>query len=333
MSFCAGKEEKCWVINYIIPRPKIIRYKYPRENWQEIAGDRFTIDQIPDRILATYRPRWLSIVTCRMNIDGHIPAGSLQDVGAWIIPNPFYVPFSPSPTFTGIYLRWEWLNPFTNNGNATYGNFGVRIFYLNNQNVETSVDLLPDSSSNNYAFWFFTCISRRIDQMSLIAENPVTIPGNCRFKVFNCSNQVILDITNTVCPEVEVIDCQFTPNDLKTIKITPKDREVLINLPGFLTKLPFTRDKQKCVKVVLLRLVANPFTERFFEILEICSPPCCQKEPFVEIECESDCGCERCPDSYCFACLNGNEVCCYGGDGTVIKRIPLDKLCKDQKIC
>ena len=313
------KEICVWAI-VPVKTPKRIRYQYPGEPAIEVEGESFSIENIPGRVIATYTPN----ATVRIS-GNHAPwiTWATNPFVAWLnlILNPSYVSFSPSPSFRGEFLRWEWANPLGDNGNATYNYAMIDIFYRDTSGIEQIGRLLPNQSSNNYSFWFYTPDSRSLVSLNLNPSNPQQI-DQCRFRIFNAAGQTILDITRNVCPTVTEIpeNCTFNETDRRLIYryIQPK----------FSNNRIVVETRANCIDVYLNLLLGQGALA--MKMATECSPVGCPP-PKYEIDCcENDkCKDRKCPKGTAKRILiGGSRLQCVDAKGCVLQEIEYDPKCE-----
>jgi hypothetical protein len=302
----------CIYSNRPIFTPKKIRYKYPGQEWQEIAGDRFTLEEQPDKTFAVYiNPQAIVTQVSRMRIDGHIPAGTLFDATVLVA-----MDFQAQRTdrFIGTYIGWEWANPFTSNGNATFNHLQLRLNYIDANNNINFVQLNPTISLFQLSFWFADAVSRRVDQIILNPTNPVITPGQCELKIFDINNNLIFSQSSDVCPDVEIIPakCEYKQENEKLVKKW---------IVGFFQNLR-VEYQSNCATVWL---DSPPFFPT--QVYKECSDPECSP-PRIRFDKKCEEPCKKCPPGTVTRVLNGRNLLCVDGRGCLIKTIKFDSKCE-----
>ena len=266
----------CIYSNRPIFTPKKIRYKYPGQEWQEIAGDRFSTELIQrfNTIQGiSYRVIWRS----------------------WSPPLGRYgSPSSVDPAL-GIVVGIQNIN-----GNA--------FMVVNSGNQLISLGLTwPQITGNGAA----DPIIERIETLSGQIVDTIT---ECVFRVFNNSNQVILNITNSNCPEVETISakCEYKQENEKLVKKW---------IVGFFQNLR-VEYQSNCATVWL---DSPPFFPT--QVYKECSDPECPP-PRIRFDKKCEEPCQKCPPGTVTRVLNGRSLLCVDGRGCLIKTIKFDSKCE-----
>jgi hypothetical protein len=196
--YCPGQE------------PKKIRYRYPNENWQEIAGESYSTNLLP--ISGGGYPATWEVKPGDLDVDLSISTYPTFDcLGNPTIINATYT--NPYPTvITGTIESVEFLWPPFGCGNGLYGTpqeVPIKIIYkdLNNNILTRQIDdftATPNLAQMGIISWHAD------DRDFTIKFTDVTRPDDplkyrCQFTVFDALNNVILSITRDDCPEVVVV--------------------------------------------------------------------------------------------------------------------------------
>lgn len=207
------KGEVCIFANTPIWEPKKIRYRYPGENWQEIAGEsyyfikEFQSPNLPITDTGLYEIINPIAVYRRTNPI----TGFVRENARYILDIPHLLIRGP--------LNLIWVSG-DHGGNKQIVLFGQKkpgeqteIYYLITAEPQ---DFFPNKpAGNTHTFKSFTY------NLALIQEDPDNPPPikKCTFKVFNIFDQEILSITRDECPEVAVIPerCYFKPENERLI--------------------------------------------------------------------------------------------------------------------
>ncbi|MCA2626021.1 MAG: hypothetical protein IM506_20280 [Microcystis sp. M19BS1] len=196
--YCPGQE------------PKKIRYRYPNENWQEIAGESYSTNLLP--ISGGGYPATWEVKPGDLDVDLSISTyQSFDCLGNPTIRNAIYT--NPYPTvITGTIESVEFLTPLYGCGNGLYGTpseVSIKIIYKDTNNNITTAIINDFTATPNLAQ--MGIISWHADDRDFtIKFTDVTRPDDplkyrCQFTVFDALNNVILSITNDDCPEVVVV--------------------------------------------------------------------------------------------------------------------------------
>jgi hypothetical protein len=299
--------EVCIYSNNPIYTAKKIRYRYPGESWQEIVGDRYTLEQTP--------PQWNSLPMVQYRIyyqgvkisDGqrvtNVPANVVTG-GFVLVPTPFFGAWIRIP---GTYRDTVYL--VTSTGFKVFDQNGTRdIGHLYSYR---GVAEWPTGHNYTYNFQPEDLVSGSfsITKVVRLSDNqeipPVT---QCIFKVFNLANDLIFSATKDVCPEVEVIpeSCIYKPE---------KERLVKKVVVGQFQSLRV--DYQLNCATVWLDSPPFPFSLQMYK--ECSEPPC----PPPKIRLDKKCLelCQQCPPGTVTRVLTGSNIDCVDINGCIIKTI------------
>jgi|LakMenEpi03Aug12_release.lakeMendotaPanAssembly.Ray.scaffolds.fasta_scaffold10262_18 hypothetical protein len=225
------KGEVCIFANTPIWEPKKIRYRYPGEAWQEIAGESYLIDLLPISG-GDYLAHWV-VEAEDVLFDFKLALFSGFDCTGGATTRIFsytgYRRFGmPEPC---IILAVEWSQPLdTSCGNTRTYNlmpqfpWGINIIYKNaNNEIKTYGPITFDKLLNPPPTRDISSkvLSREIKKFKFTdAYRPNDPPKyKCEFTVFDIFNNVILSITRDECPDVEVIPerCYFKPENERLV--------------------------------------------------------------------------------------------------------------------
>lgn len=281
---------------------KKIRYKYPGEAWQEIAGDRFSCQSVLGGYGKTSRV-WIygTVKRCfRHNIFWNFTESGDGAVGE-------QGPIEVRGKVLGVYLDYL---------PGQYGDFFSK-FYL-----------LLETAPNTFSIRTIISATNNLSENSCYTENPLSpfadsidkSTNNVRisryegetqfeFNVFDISNQKILSITRETCPEVIVVPerCYFQPENEKFVR--------KINV-GFYQTLK-TEYSGNCA-IVLLESYPLPIP---IEIYRECSdnPNCPPPRIRFDKKCQEKC--EQCSPGTTVKVLLRNRIACVDAFGCVKKMI------------
>ncbi len=303
----------CIYANTPIWELKKIRYKYPGESWQEIAGDRFTLENLS--------PEWnpLPDVWYAVHFQGiHFISGDIVSEIA-----TFQGGFVLVPTL--YWGEWVWSGPFDSyvvrgtsyavlhrNGTVDAGGFigGGRGM------TEWPTGLnynKPPSRYNDIRLGSFsiTKVVRISDGQEI---PPIT---KCVFKVFDVFDQEILSITRDVCPEVMIVPerCYYKAENERLVR--------KVNV-GFFQNLR-TEYNGNCATVWLDAPPLEFATEMYKECSD--NPNCPPPRIRFDKKCEEKC--EQCPPGTTIKVLLGNRIACVDAFGCVLKTVKFKPGCNN----
>ena len=322
--------------------PKKIRYRYPGENWKEIAGDRYTleIDQnswlpLPLTLYTVYfsakiwcwdnsgvSMQWTQPVTGGFYLKSR---GFTNSAVIRRFNTPDNVATINGETFeiwhkNGIeYLRILGIGP---NPVIEFTPFSCPGTERCNRNQEASCINIPGQGNlstlglvNRQAA---ALGSVKVDRVVRASDNQEIFPTNkCTFKVFNILNQEILSITRDDCPEVIVVPerCYFKDENERLV------RKVNIS---FFQDLE-AKYNGHCA-TVLLKSYPLPLP---VEIYKECSdnPNCPPPRIRFDKKCEEKC--EQCPPGTAIKVLLGSRIACVDAVGCVLKSIKYKPGCNN----
>ncbi len=306
--------EACGRVVYREYLSSVVRWRYPGEEWQEIKGDDYSVDELPAQCCGTWD------FTVGFNVPGCNGLRGYSGISTVRIPY-------------GTYRRLEYRtdNPFTNTT--------IQLVYWDcNQNIEkpryiwsstgkSSVipncgdpEAIHDMPGSTY--WIMQVV--RVDG----SDQGCT---QCKFTVYN-KGQIVHNETRQECPEVEILPCRLS-NVVKEIKIKKIVYYQGIEVVKFARDTIFTVEiPQHCLNIYKTDLQASliplPNIYPHYEfVAQICSDIDC---PPPEYHVICDCECESCPDGTCpVEC--GDHICCYETSGVAVKSIPIEKYCDKSK--
>lgn len=298
----------CGTVTYREYLPPVVRWRYPGEEWQEIQGDDYTVEQ-------KYPDNTKFVVDFSVDYYGY---------GNYI--NSFSnrrIPYLFPGKIIDIY------------GYEYDGNYYTHVvikWIENNTGLEKIYRYFVNTSPNSKYIvtdWIAT---------------PDRPPTNCEFKIFNQEELVYIETRNT-CPEVEKLPCRLSDvtKQIKIEKIPYLERiEVRSEGIDYISLLPPILQgydiPDECLNIYLTYTLAPPIiseykpipgvTNPYQFIQQICSVPGCPP-PKYEVICDCN-DCESCPENTCVVECEGN-ICCYDKvTGKSIKSIPIDNYCRDE---
>lgn len=311
----------CIYSNAPLWEPKKIRYRYPGENWQEIAGDRYT--SVPEFDIVRggqYFDTW-TLVSTKGTV---VREGAKLDINLRTVPNGIFSTFdyivAQGFSFTGTFVSWQ----YSRNHSTTVTSDGQPSFYLihritykNNNNQLITSAAFTEWLPQNFHYGYFR--SRVITEMHFKDSNnyiPPAVQTKCTFKVFNTLNQEILSITRNNCPEVIVVPerCYYQAENEKLVK--------KINI-GFFQALK-TEYIENCAKVILESYPLPLPVEIYKECSDHNCPP-----PRIRFDKKCEEKCEQCPSGTAVKVLLGNRIACVDAVGCVKKMLKYKPGCNN----
>ncbi|WP_036488034.1 hypothetical protein [Myxosarcina sp. GI1] len=312
--------ESCGKVVYREYLPPVIRWKYPNEDWQEIEGDDYAIEQEKGKCPTAYILKWRFrasptrdwIIYQTGDSSFYPPFEDLQFIfddrsGGIVTGFPLLSASYPKSRGNGLwYFKYSWRE----NGTSK------RTFA---QQFQSSLFQLEGTSE----FISFERLDGELDNC-----------GNCIFTVYK-NEQIVYQETRDVCPKVEKIDSRLSDvykevrvdklSYLEGIEVVNYAKDILAVTNNFKSDIP-----SWCLNIYstslqpsIIPLEAIKYLDARY-IAQICSPPTLPP-PSYEVICNCD-SCESCPDGTCpVEC--GGKICCYNDLGVSIKEIPLSNYC------
>jgi hypothetical protein len=287
------KGKICIYSNAPVWELKKIRYRYPGESWQEIAGDHYSCQTVLGGYGKTSRV-WISgiVKQCfRHNIVWNFTeSGPINVTGKILGVYLDYLPGYSGSLFTTLYFLLE-----TRPNTFSISPIVSSTLRLSENSCYTENPFSPfadtiDKSTNNVQ------ISRHEGETQF------------EFKVFDISNQEILSITRDVCPEVIVVPerCYFRPENERLVGrwiVGFLDPPLRIEYEGHCASV--WRDYHLFSLLIFKECSDNPN----------CPPPRIR----FDKKCEEKC--EQCPSGTALKVLLGGNIACVDSVGCVKKMI------------
>ncbi len=290
--------EGCGRVVYREYLPSVVRWRYPGEQWQEIEGDDYSIDERP-----------------------------AQCCGSWDITVEYYVPgcnraldYSGTRTVRipyGKYRRLEYQldNPFVRTQIAV-------IYWDCRQNKEKSISVWSSTGKSS--------ILPNCGDPTAIHDQPgstyqlvsaVRVDAGqetcteCTFTVYK-NQEVVHSEQRENCPQGEILPCRLS-DEVKEIKIEKEaylqrievrnESIDVVSVSPLDAPLIFTSQlPTDCLNIYKTATLAPPILSEYVPvpgvinpyqfIQQICSAPGC---PPPEYQVICDCECESCPDGTC----------------------------------
>lgn len=331
----------CIFANTPIWEPKKIRYRYPGEAWQEIAGESYLIDLLP--VSGGNYPATWGIKRGDLLIDLTITIFSGGDCN-WpaytktaTYTNDFDHPVNGYIEFIGTVLSVEWTNPSSHPNLFQCGNNGYRelgpqpetfinIIYKDaNNQVQSLGPIILYKILNPPAMRYSLLPTKR--KLKKIKFTDITRPDDppkyqCQFTVFDVFNQVILDIIRDDCPEVIVVPerCYYkAENERLVAKVEIGWFESLrVEYSG------------NCATVWVDDIIDSFFIPLPRQIYKECTdnPKC--PPPRIRLD-NKDCEekCRQCPPGTAVKVLSGGNIICVNAFGCILKKIKFKPGCNN----
>jgi hypothetical protein len=299
--------------------PPSIRWRYPGEDWQEILGDDYKINEnLTGQCSTKYKASWIT------NVFGSNTKCSNSSA-------VLFGPYNVWGPVSGVIFK----NPRGNCG--AYESMYLLCHGLSSQPRKVDqIEFLIGSNSvlGRYA--------NAINFQVVLDDNQPDNCGNCTFMVTKNGN-IVHQETRSVCPEVEKLPCRLS-DVVKTIEIEKlpylerievrnQSIEPIYLPPANVPLLDVKSLPNECLNIYNTYILAPPFLSDYVPlpgiinpyqyIAQICSAPGCSP-PQYQVIC--DCECQVCPDNtHPITC--GDSICCYGSDGIAVKTISIDDYC------
>jgi len=334
--------EPCSTVRWREYLPPKIRWRYPGEIWQEIDGDNYSTEVVPDLSRNTaYRIKYRSYKTTP---DGQPSQWDttertlstqyiIDGIESWWLdvdhPNPIYPPRSFYKRYPpeARYVTREILGNVTPPSSYRTANF--RLGYIS-KGIETIRSVLSE-----VGIWF----------TNLEAVDPAKRTSACVFRIYR-NGQIVHQETRSVCPEVEKTAYQLS-NDIKersidkvayTERIEIRDQSITPIFVGP-TDLPLIDVKplpRNCLNIYSTYTLAPPLLSEYVPLPGVLNPysfiqQICSVSGGPPPEYEVICGCtdcEKCPPETCPVYCDG-QICCYNDYGVSVKEIPIDRYCEE----
>lgn len=302
--------------------PKKIRYRYLGESWQEIAGNSFTLETIP----STGGDTFDSWILWRFEAKHEVWANtSTKLIEVDTRSGKFYFP-SQDYVINGKILQIVSENFFRGAfSGANFNGFDTVpyiVYWINSSGQTNRSELYPRSVSNPHGS------SNELKKGSsppsyvewrLASNVNVPLPSKCRFKVFNVLNQVILDITKNVCPDVIVVPerCYFKAENEKLVA---RVIQTLLDPP---LRVEYQGHCATVWKDGIINLPPYPL-----QIYKECSDNNCPP-PRIRFDQKCEEKCEQCPSGTAVKVLLGNRIACVDAFGCVKKMLKYKPGCNN----
>lgn len=285
---CLDAQSTTWEINYIIPDPPYIRYQYPNgESGEILGGTDFTIEVVSGDTssLYTYTLGW-KWKTPSGNFDGRTGFWKRANVRG-SIGQPIFTPYTPeSPINPRVDI------PFNNGASIT--------------------GLAWDG--NEHFTVRRTCTG--ITNFTIVKSNGQPLEDGYKLTIYDCHSNALFSKISTQQPTVIKFPPKFDPAHTKIFTYPP-------NQPprtGFHTGIKIEDVSGGAENTLGKKATAIDPTGNAppVVLLEVYSPQC-SPAPQMCWNCQADPP-DLCPPNTVCKCLNDEgKICCYGGDGNVIK--------------
>ncbi|MBE9263084.1 hypothetical protein IQ224_13150 [Microcystis sp. LEGE 00066] len=325
------KGEVCIFANTPIWEPKKIRYRYPGEAWQEIAGESYLIDLLP--ILGgDYPTTWL-VKLGDLIVDFSLRVFSFYDCsGNSSVVHTKYVNTWPAQ-FVGTVLSIRWMfgeaggpggGSVFDCGNGLFGvppTIWISIIYKDTNNNIREAGISDYAAiikpPGNIRSW------KMISRSFKIHFTDITRPDDppkyqCQFTVFDVFNQVISNIIRDDCPEVIVVPerCYYKAEN---------ERLVAKIFQSFLDPPLRIEYQGNCATVWKDSWPLSYFPLMIYK--ECTDNPNCPP-PRIRLDnkkCKEEC--RQCPPGTAIKVLLGGNIACVDAFGCIIKEIKFKPGC------
>ena len=325
----------CGTVIYREYLPPVVRWRYPGEDWQEIEGDDYTVEQKKGQCYAIYKVtgeytrqslNFSGVSECGITYGWYIK----RDIPGKIINIEFH------PEYPVIFFDT------VDKNNIQRPRLGYQMqAILPNGTIGGPIPVVFQEC--NDSFKGYAGNNFRVTDISRV-DGGADNCGDCIFTITN-NSQIIHQETRDTCPEVEKLPCRLSDvtKKIKIEKIPYLERiEVRSEGIDYISLLPPILQgydiPEECLNIYLTYTLAPPIiseykpipgvTNPYQFIQQICSVPGCPP-PKYEVICDCN-DCESCPENTCVVECEGN-ICCYDKvTGKSIKSIPIDNYCGDE---
>ena len=330
----------CIYSNAPLWEPKKIRYKYPGENWKEIAGENYTTkindlgwESLP---LLSYRidfsaEGWCWSSSGPVNQWSHTVQGGFKLISTGFIysasirnwPQLINAAFIPGQAFnlwdqngTRNVVRVGPGSGHSQQAAVEFNSYGCTGIVNCSTCQQTSGQLQQFRTSN----MAIKQGSLKVDRVVRVSDNQ-TIPPDvtCTFTVFNIFGQEILSITKDICPEVEIIPerCYFKAENERLVA---RVIQTLLDPP---LRIQYQGHCATVWKDGIINLPPYPL-----QIYKECSDFNCPP-PRIRFDQKCEEKCEQCPPGTTIKVLLGSRIACVSAVGCVLKNIKYKPGCNN----
>ncbi len=315
------KGEVCVFANTPIWEPKKIRYKYPGESWQEVAGESYLIDLLPISG-GDYPATWL-VKKGDLNVNLSLHTFAAWDCQGSSSLKKLAYKNAYQKFITGSIVSVEFQQPPSGCQNGLYGvppEVWIKIIYkdFKNKIITTYIQDFTGTQSGIIS-WRFA--NRNFTIKFTDVDRPDDPPKyKCQFTVFDIFNNVILSITRDECPEVIIVPerCYFKPEN---------ERLVAKVIQSFLDPPLRIEYQGNCVTVWKDSWPINYFPLMIYK--ECTDNPNCPP-PRIRLDnkkCKEEC--RQCPIGTAIKVLLGGDIACVDAFGCIIKSIKFKPGCNN----
>lgn len=272
-------------VEYTIPDPPYVRYKYPNSDWVNVAnGVNFTTEQS--------NPASFSGGQCQAQYRFMVKWRQ-SETGPWY---EEIIGIRNGP-ITSLLLR------LVSGINASYERQGFPVVEGLGRGGYFLI-IINDDTAFRYGYIGIYDVGRsefiRLVRADGLADNCGNLSGgNCTFKVFDLNNQIIYQETRDVCPTAEVMPSVYGNNkgnfNVKSVGSQP---------------LKITENEANNIKSTLIQLGTTT-------VKKLDSPAGSTLFPKVCWDCESE---NNCPENTCSIDC-GAHICCYDKNGITVKTL------------
>lgn len=347
---CTTKD--CARVVYQVYLSSVVRYKYEGEDWQEIEGDSYAIEDSKSKYDLNERKNYK--IYAKAIVSARVPPASSGQPPRFVegqeievnVGGVFSAPiYDVQPVVNGKNVNTNVTYTKGTGGNQQY-TFCEKVtqqWTLYTQTNGGNVRIKKDGGSYyeppiDLVTGLYDLRFEEIDDAKPCAEE---IEQNCTFRVFKGSEEkgltTVLEIVRDTCPEAEVVGCRLSGVDteikikkvpyIETVRVLP---HTLVAFGANIYRGPIPDECLAVFKDYTSQILPLPGgfpapnngalnQDNTFGLVEvICSYPGCPRPEYQVI-----CNCnEECPPGTCEVRC-GDKICCYGDDGVSQKSIPL----------
>jgi len=323
----------CARVVYQVYEPPVICWRYGDEQWNEIRGDSYTVEQIDDLSQNT----------------GYVLVSREAEIrnGLFVKWKAEHTPGFGESYYNGISswrLRFNFDGATFYNGANRYTRYNSSDpYYGSPRQVSIWLEVIDGDGvlhekfkGSTFGYW----------GVRMTPFNPNERSPKCLFKIFQGDSVVYQELRED-CPEVEELPCRLseTINEitinkipyLQRIEVRDQSIDTIYVSPLNAPLIKTSSLPDNCLNIYNTYTLAPPILSEYVPIPgainpyqfinQICSSEDCPP-PKYEVIC--DCDCRACPPNSC-ASECGDRVCCNDETtGILVDSIPIEEYCEVQ---
>ncbi|MEG3437291.1 hypothetical protein V0288_09185 [Pannus brasiliensis CCIBt3594] len=329
-AYCKGiRGDRCVWVTVPILIPKKIRFKYPDEEWQEVEGETYSVDKAQSQG-GDHLSQWY-LWDCTINVEywhdfGNQVYRNVAIFRAWH--GVRYTNYR-IPAFVGTFVSARVLGDIRTYG-LLFTGWNIEVTYRDASNsLKTLIFETQFTNATGENRYWERYESKSIINISFSNVYGQPPPETCVFKIFNKDDQEVFSRTESVCPEVEVIERQCVFDKATEFNV------LVTNILGRLSldSLAEFEDIQVVTENNCLKINRRQFSTDYSSVIvqnleTICSPEGCPP-PEYRVDCMCGyCKDKKCPQGTVKKILVGGILQCIDKSGCILKEIPYDDRCE-----